>query len=98
VSDVLVTVRCRIHRRKTGILRDRPNGFRQYRTSNVGIHARNRKLLGPGDTTIWNFFEPSDYARDIEGWCQECGVEARVFSGLELLAAVEKRRRKTIFV
>lgn len=97
MSDVLVTVRCRIHRRRTGVLRDRPNGVRQYRTTNPGIHARNRRLLGPGDTTGWNFWEPSDYALEIESWCQECGEEARMFHGSDLLAAIEGRR-KTIFV
>lgn len=82
MSDVLVTVRCRIHRRRTGVLRDHPNGVRQYRTTNPGIHARNRRLLGPGDTTGWNFVEPSDYAREIESWCQDGDLEHLILSPL----------------
>lgn len=97
MSDVLVTVRCRIHRHGAGVLRDHPNGFRQYRATNIGIHARNRRLLGRGDTTMWNFHEPSDYARDIQGWCRTCGEEPRVFQGSRLLAAVEAGK-KSIFV
>ena len=97
MSDVLVTVRCRIHRQPTGVLLDRPNGVRHYSTTNVGIYARNRRLIGPGDTTVWNFFEPGDYARELESWCQECGEKARTFNGSSLLGAVEGHR-KNIFV
>jgi hypothetical protein len=98
VSDVLARFVCGIHDRTMGVLREHPNGFRQYSTTRVGIHSRNRKLLGPGDTTRWNFFEVSDYAREVEAWCRDCGEEARMGPASELLAAVEGRRSNRIVI
>jgi hypothetical protein len=98
VSGVLVRVVCGIHDRTMGVLRDRPNGVRQYRTNNVGIYAKNRKLIGPGDNTGWNFFEDSDYDRDIEAWCRECGEAPRMVHASEFLAALEGRRSHRIVI
>jgi hypothetical protein len=81
-----------------GVLRDHPNGFRQYSAKNTGIHAKNMKLLGPGDTTRCNFFEAADYKRDLEAWCSNCGEEARLVPAPWLLAAVEGQRSKVIVV
>lgn len=83
--------------RKDGSLEGTAERRPALRATNVGIYARNRKLLGPGDTTGWNFFEPSDYERDLDAWCRECGEDGRTFRGTELLAAVEGGR-KSIFV
>lgn len=98
MSAVLARFVCGVHDRTMGVLRERPNGVRHYSTTNVGIHARNRKLLGPGDTTGWNFFERSDYDRDVEAWCRDCGDEPRMGPASELLAAVEGRRSNRIVI
>lgn len=98
MSDILARAVCGIHDSTMGVLRDLPNGARRYSTNNVGLFARNRRLLGPGDNSGWIFYEARDYERDIEAWCSDCGGEARTFWGTKLLAAAEGRRSNRIVV
>lgn len=68
-----------------------------FSTVNAGLYARHKRATG-GGRSGWNFFEASDYERDIEAWCPDCGEEARTFRGTELLAAAEGRRSKRIVI
>ncbi len=83
MSDILARAVCGIHDSTMGVLRNLPNGARRYSTNNVGLFARNRRLLGPGDNSGWIFYEARDYERDIEAWCSDCGGEARSVPGDE---------------
>ena len=100
MKEVLAKVVCSKHPRTMGELRERPNGVLQYSTLNTDLYARHRRALGGGHAarTGWNFFEASDYERDIEAWCPDCGEEARTFRGTELLAAAEGHRSKRIVI
>jgi hypothetical protein len=98
VSDVLAKVVCSKHPRAMGLLRRRPNGVQQFSTLNVGLYARHKRALGSAARTSWNFFEVSDYERDVEAWCPDCGSEGRRVPGAELLAAAEGRRSKRIVI
>ncbi len=97
-DDVLAKVDCNKHPRTMGTLERRANGCLNFASLNVGMYARQKRALGGSKAARsgWNFFEPSDYERDIEAWCPDCGEEPRTFRGTELLAAVEGRRSKRI--
>lgn len=83
-----------------GTLEPRANGCLNFSSLNVGLYARHKRALGGSKAARsgWNFFEASDYERDIEAWCPDCGEEARTFRGTELLAAAEGRRSKRIVI
>ena len=100
MSDVLAKVVCSKHPRTMGVLERRANGIVHFSTLNEGLYARHKRALGGsrGARSGWNFFEASDYERDYEAWCPDCGEEARTFPGTELLAAAEGRRSKRIVI
>ena len=95
MSDVLVRVLCRKHRRVTGIVRDRP-GFLEFTTrtrrdrSWLPIHAE-----GERD----NSFTRLDVKTtgDVLAWCKDCG-EARPVAVVALRAAASGEGDRVVLV